>query len=113
MDLGDVIIDKRQAIKTICSQYGVPRVRVFGSFAREDYSPDSDIDLLVDFDGQWDLGKLYDLQDELEKLLGSKVDVGPDAAPPHPRQGSFGSSNSLTCAYLKLAASIGGEHPGQ
>lgn len=79
MDLVDVIVEKRDAIKTTCAKYGASDVRVFGSCARDDYRKDSDIDMLVHFKGQWDFGMLCDLQDELEKLLGAKVDLGTES----------------------------------
>jgi len=79
MDLVDVIIENRDAIKSTCAKYGASSVRVFGSCARDDYTKDSDIDVLVEFTVPWDLSTLCDLQDELEKLLGTKVDLGTES----------------------------------
>jgi uncharacterized protein len=79
MDLVDLIVQKRDAIKNICAKYGATGVRIFGSCARDDYSEKSDVDMLVDFKGEWDFGTVCDLQDELEKLLGRKVDLGTES----------------------------------
>lgn len=76
MDLVDLIIEKRDAIKAACQKYGATNVRVFGSCARDDYDESSDIDMLVDFTGKLDIGVLCELEEELEKLLGRKVDLG-------------------------------------
>jgi uncharacterized protein len=51
------------------------RVRLFGSVARGDDRPDSDIDFLVDFDLDSSLFDLIRVTRELEELLGHKVDV--------------------------------------
>jgi len=51
------------------------RVRLFGSVARGDDGPDSDIDLLVDFDQDSSLFDLMRMTRELEELLGRPVDV--------------------------------------
>ena len=50
-------------------------MRLFGSVARGDDRPDSDIDLLVDFDRDSSLFDLMRMTRELEELLGHPVDV--------------------------------------
>jgi len=64
------------ALDEICRRYDVTRIRVFGSVLRDDFRPDSDIDMMVDFGpdapGGWDR---FHLDVELEELLGHKVDV--------------------------------------
>ena len=49
----------------------------FGSVLREDFLPESDIDVLVTFDpsAQWSLFDLVDMKYELEQLFGRKVDL--------------------------------------
>lgn len=49
----------------------------FGSILRDDFSKESDVDILVSFEPQssWTLFDLVDMQDELEGLLGRKVDL--------------------------------------
>ena len=80
MTLDDLGEEKRNAIRAIAARHGVRSVRVFGSFARGDAGPDSDLDLLVEagpltpawFPG----GLLVDLED----ALGRKVDIAEETA---------------------------------
>lgn len=64
-------------IGTICRRYGVSRLSVFGSAARGDVRPGSDIDLLVEFHPTTRIGlvSFVSLAEELEALLGRKVDL--------------------------------------
>ncbi|USR93232.1 nucleotidyltransferase family protein [Phormidium yuhuli AB48] len=66
----------REQIKAIAAQHGAFNVRVFGSVARNEATPHSDLDLIVDYDidhiSPWFPIRL--IQD-LENLLGVKVDV--------------------------------------
>ena len=74
----------------LCQKYGIAELSVFGSVARGDARPDSDVDLLyVRVPGN-DLGMSYfALQDDLEKLFGRPVQPSPEGgpAPGHPRSG--------------------------
>lgn len=79
MDIVDQIVNKRKEIISTCKKFGATNVRVFGSCARDDYNESSDVDILVDFERDWDLGTLFELQTELEKLLGRKVDLGTES----------------------------------
>jgi uncharacterized protein len=54
--------------------YGVSELGVFGSYSRKSQHSNSDIDIMVDFDRQVGL-EFIDLALELEKLLGTKVDL--------------------------------------
>lgn len=56
------------------NKYGVSALGVFGSFARGEEKQSSDIDILVEFDRPIGL-EFVDLADELERLLGSKIDL--------------------------------------
>jgi uncharacterized protein len=62
----------------LCQEYGIAELSVFGSVARGDSGPDSDVDLLyVRVPGN-DLGMSYfALQDDLEELFGRPVDLVP------------------------------------
>jgi predicted nucleotidyltransferase len=66
---------KREAIKAAVARHHGRRVRLFGSVARGEERPNSDIDLLVDFDPESSLFDLIRLTRELEGLLGRPVDV--------------------------------------
>jgi hypothetical protein len=64
-------------VTEICKRYGVRELAVFGSAARGDLRPDSDVDVLVDFepDARIGLVKFASLSEELESLVGRKVDL--------------------------------------
>lgn len=76
LGIDDVIGDKREALLQLAERYGASNVRVFGSVARHEARPDSDIDLLVNQDwarlSGW--GGM-ELVVALEDLLGRRVDV--------------------------------------
>lgn len=57
-------------------QYGVKSLALFGSVARGEDYPDSDVDLLVEFDRPVGLFAFIGLQLYLEAQLGCKVDLG-------------------------------------
>lgn len=56
-------------------QYDVSEAYLFGSFARGEQTPDSDIDLRLVCGNTMTSGTLYELSHELEKELGRKVDI--------------------------------------
>jgi predicted nucleotidyltransferase len=74
------------AIDAICRKYEVQRLRLFGSAARGEDGPDSDLDLVVDFvkGARPGLFGLAELGEDLESLLGTRVDVTTEAGL-HPR----------------------------
>ena len=59
----------------IAARFGARHVRLFGSPARDELRPDSDIDLLVEFDGSATYDGYFSLKDHLEQLLGRPVDL--------------------------------------
>ena len=71
----DIFRKHRQAIRSIGRTYGVRSVKLFGSVARGQERPDSDVDFLVEMDSGRSLFDLGGFQMELEELLGCKVDV--------------------------------------
>ncbi|MGH9102580.1 MAG: nucleotidyltransferase family protein [Acidimicrobiales bacterium] len=71
-----LLLAHRDEILRLAAARGVSNIRVYGSVARGDATPDSDIDLLVDFrvvDSGFDL---IAFADDLEDLLGHPIDVG-------------------------------------
>jgi predicted nucleotidyltransferase len=66
----------RNEIMRIAARRGVSNVRVFGSVVRGDSRPDSDIDLLVDFDYGHHGLDLLGFEREVEELVGHRVEVG-------------------------------------
>jgi predicted nucleotidyltransferase len=75
----DEIKEKHDALAALCRRYGVARLEVFGSAARdaEFDASRSDVDFLITFtpDARNDLAAFADLKDALEKLLGRSVDL--------------------------------------
>ena len=59
----------------LAQEYGVRSLALFGSVARDEAGPASDVDLLVEFDRPAGYFALFALQDRLESLLGCKVDL--------------------------------------
>lgn len=75
---GKVQIDiPREKIEEFCRKWKISEFSLFGSVLRDDFRPDSDIDVLVTFapDARYSLFDLVHAQDELEKILGRKVDL--------------------------------------
>lgn len=56
-------------------RHGARSLRLFGSVARDEAGPESDIDLLVDFDAPPTFSRYMELRILLEDLLGAKVDL--------------------------------------
>jgi predicted nucleotidyltransferase len=75
MDAGKLLKEKRQAIMVLADKHGAHSVRVFGSVARGDYSPESDVDLLVKMEEGRSLMDLSAMTLDLKELLGVNVDV--------------------------------------
>ena len=70
------VIERLQQQREQLRALGVARLGLFGSFVRDEAGPDSDVDLLVDFQqGRKSLHALVDLGDFLEALLGRKVEL--------------------------------------
>jgi uncharacterized protein len=67
--------EKRLEILRIAQAHGASNIRVFGSVARGEEGPDSDLDLLVEMKAESSLLDLVSLCQDLEDLLGHKVDV--------------------------------------
>jgi predicted nucleotidyltransferase len=73
--LHDLVHARREQVMVIAARHHGTRVRLFGSVARGEDGPDSDIDLLVDFTRDSSLFDLMRLARELEDLLGHPVDI--------------------------------------
>ena len=73
--------------RAVWEPYGVRRLRLFGSVARDTARADSDVDLLVEFGKPVGLFELFRLQRELEGLLQVRVDMGsPESLRPELRE---------------------------
>jgi len=65
------------AIRCFCRKWKVRELSVFGSYLRDDFRPDSDIDFLADYedDAEWDLFDDLAMQEELAAIVGRPVDI--------------------------------------
>jgi len=66
-----------EKIADFCQRWKITEFAVFGSVLREDFGPDSDIDVLVTFqsDAPWSMWDLLDMRKELQYLFGQDVDI--------------------------------------
>ncbi|CAN5390705.1 nucleotidyltransferase family protein [soil metagenome] len=73
----DELLIKLRELKPWLEEQGIVNVRLFGSYARDEAGPDSDVDLLVDLSRPigWDF---FSVKDEVALRLGHKVDMCPD-----------------------------------
>jgi uncharacterized protein len=76
MTLGGIDVSD-EALEALCTEYSVQSLSVFGSRARGDHQPDSDIDIIVEFlpDSKIDLVDFASLRLALQNLIGVKVDL--------------------------------------
>jgi len=64
------------AIATFCRRHHIQRLALFGSVLRNDFAPDSDLDILVEFEQGHTPGlAFFGMQAELSELLGRNVDL--------------------------------------
>lgn len=75
MEFKQILTEKREEIVKIARKYGAYNIRIFGSVARGENNNDSDLDLLVDIESGRSLLDRIALMQELEDVLGCKVDV--------------------------------------
>ena len=65
-----------EEIARFCRQNHIQRLALFGSVLRDDFGPDSDVDVLVEFDPDVRVGlHFFTLEQELSEILGRKVDL--------------------------------------
>jgi predicted nucleotidyltransferase len=62
-------------VTSILAGYGVNRIGVFGSYARGEANPESDLDIMVEFSGRKSLLDMVGIEQELSEALGIKVDL--------------------------------------
>lgn len=71
--------DTQELVK-ICKQNDILKIGVFGSFAKGEFTEDSDIDLLVEFGKPKSLLKFVKLERQISEILGRKVDLLTEAS---------------------------------
>jgi predicted nucleotidyltransferase len=79
---------RRDEIEGVASRYGAGNVRVFGSVARGEAKPDSDLDVLIEMEQRRGLFEQAGLQADLEDLLGCPVHVATTRGLRHARAGT-------------------------
>lgn len=75
MNKKDLLYRLKQRIAEIRAKFGVVDLALFGSYARDDAHTDSDVDMIVTFDGPADFDRYMDLMFFLSDLLGLRVDL--------------------------------------
>lgn len=68
-------VDISVAVSRVLSRYDVREAYLFGSFARGEQTPDSDIDLRLVYGDSMTFGTLYEISLELEEELGREVEI--------------------------------------
>jgi len=70
----DVPMDK---VAAFCRKWRVTELALFGSVLRDDFGPDSDVDVLATFapDAPWSLWDWPDMMDELRAIFGREIDL--------------------------------------
>lgn len=61
--------------RTALNSFGIKLLGIFGSVARDEAKPDSDVDILVEFEGSVTFDRYMDVKFYLEDLLGRRVDL--------------------------------------
>lgn len=82
----DIPINK---ITDFCQRHHIRELALFGSVLRDDFGPDSDVDVLVEFEPGATVGypRFFKLQDELAELLGREIDLfTPNSLKPFARE---------------------------
>ncbi len=71
----NILIPKKE-ISDFCRVHHIKKFALFGSVLRDDFGPESDIDILVEFESGHTPGfAFFELQDSLSSMLGRKVDL--------------------------------------
>jgi predicted nucleotidyltransferase len=71
------IVVPKDKIREFCRRWKIGELALFGSALREDFRPDSDVDILVSFDAgaHWDLFDWVSMMEELKQIFGREVDL--------------------------------------
>lgn len=97
IELLEILMNNQTAIKL----FGVEKIGLFGSFVRNEQTPDSDIDLIVEFEkGKKTYQNFLGLADFLESILGRRVEiVTPQSLSPY-----IGPHIIKTVEYVAIAS---------
>lgn len=81
-----------QEIAAFCQRHHIRQLALFGSVLRDDFGPESDVDILVEFAPEARIGyqRFFGLQDELSALFGREVDLfTPNSLKPFARESAM------------------------
>ena len=75
--MGARIAINRERVAQFCQRHHIRKLALFGSVLRDDFRPDSDVDVLVEFEPGVSVGliRLAGMERELSEILGRKVDL--------------------------------------
>lgn len=87
-------------LAALCRRFHIRRLALFGSVLREDFGPDSDVDILVEFEPGVRIGwDFVTVQDELAEIFGRPIDLmTPDAIRPAYRDEILSSAENVYVA---------------
>lgn len=77
LGIADRIPVRQEQIEAFCRKWKIRELARFGSVLRDDFRPESDVDVLVEFEPEsgHSLFEFYDMQVELEAMFGRPVDL--------------------------------------
>jgi uncharacterized protein len=96
--MSELIAISPEALQSLCERYQVRRMLLFGSALGEDFGPESDVDLLVEYDprARVSLLDMAALRRELSSILGRQVDLGtPESLSPYLRDRVLASAQVI------------------
>lgn len=94
--MNKIIQDRRNEILAISKKYGAKSIRIFGSVARGEDRPDSDLDIIVEMEKGASLLDIIAIKQDIEDILGRNVDVVTEASiSPYIRDKVIGEAISL------------------
>ena len=70
-----ISLEQQEHIKNITQKYNPKMVGIFGSYARNESTSKSDLDILIDFNTKINLIEIIGLEQQLSEILGIKVDL--------------------------------------
>jgi predicted nucleotidyltransferase len=75
--VADRIMLPPEALEDFCRRWKAVEIALFGSVLRDDFGPNSDVDVLVSFEPKagWSLFDLVTMEDELSQIIGRRVDL--------------------------------------
>lgn len=74
-DLSEIIRILKEHQRELRDKFGITKIKIFGSYVRDEHTPASDLDLIVEFEETPGLIKLISIEEYLGDLLGVKVDL--------------------------------------